>query len=895
MDTAFVVKPMCWITNPFLPSTYDNQCQQCGRLIPHSFHDDDNDVQEESLVTKEEEEVEGSQMDANDTNDDKYECDVVGGGPIGRRSGGSIVDKKAKEEKEKMNDGFGGDTNTTNKKNKSSRKKTKKKTLQEKCKCTCGAMYCSRTCYKKDQEIGSYNHIMCVGPHDETHVTYQFKVLALESGPNMYSTIVLASQLWIISSNNNGQHHHHHSSSIQRQEQKQQQQHNNKDRSTLDDGTIFEDNPSSNNIIIRSYELFVEILQRYHEGRGIDTPSIVATDDDDDDDDETEGCDDGSNEMKVLIPPLPLPTLEEWKSLLSYVSCHKVYGTTPSLLTQECQLRTKENRWDDDEKWTELVMNLVNNNNNSTDQQNDDDEDDGDNDTYSESAIGAAAVTKIELMDQPEDFFQPISWVAVLYELENDDDLSSWSSIPAAAMLPSTATTHKNGNNGIRLKHSCIPTHELSPGTSDGDMSFLQLKEIVLLEDKEESAHTDDKSDQKRRSATTSVTISRIDDRLDLESRAELLHGMGMEQENSEVQCTCARCIFERDPTMKEQKDQHVEVCGNTTRTPSMVVSKKDLYRLLNLAKIQGRYDDAMDVAEALVQIDPDDFKAHFQRARIAGWQGDYSRREELLNEANSLAMEHNLIHDVKYDAIRTALVEANAYYRKESFGGCHEGDVKPHIQRWRAPFAVDGIEGENHESEGRSEDYDDGDDENGMEDSVFVGEGILDAKDCSRIVSAIEERTQRIAWTTSRHYAIPTTDIPVYQLPELLPWFNKQLQHTIFPAMRSQFNIPSNNRLRILDAFFVKYNGSGSNNRLPLHNDQSDFSLTIAMNSLQEYQGGGTYFNFVDDTVKTDIGGIISFAGHILHAGEIVTEGTRYIIVAFIYQESVGSPQRKQ
>ena len=104
------------------------------------------------------------------------------------------------------------------------------------------------------------------------------------------------------------------------------------------------------------------------------------------------------------------------------------------------------------------------------------------------------------------------------------------------------------------------------------------------------------------------------------------------------------------------------------------------------------------------------------------------------------------------------------------------------------------------------------------------------------------------------------------------------------------QFDIPKTDRLRILDAFFVKYNGCASNNRLPLHNDQSDYSLTIAMNSLEEYEGGGTYFNFVDETVKTDIGGIISFAGHLLHAGETVTKGRRYIIVAFIYQESIDS-----
>ena len=37
---------------------------------------------------------------------------------------------------------------------------------------------------------------MCVGPHDENHATYKFKVLALESGPHMYSTVTLAAQYY---------------------------------------------------------------------------------------------------------------------------------------------------------------------------------------------------------------------------------------------------------------------------------------------------------------------------------------------------------------------------------------------------------------------------------------------------------------------------------------------------------------------------------------------------------------------------------------------------------------------------------------------------------------------------------------------------------------------------
>lgn len=96
--------------------------------------------------------------------------------------------------------------------------------------------------------------------------------------------------------------------------------------------------------------------------------------------------------------------------------------------------------------------------------------------------------------------------------------------------------------------------------------------------------------------------------------------------------------------------------------------------------------------------------------------------------------------------------------------------------------------------------------------------------------------------------------------------------------------------RLRVLDAFFVKYSAAGGQKRLPLHSDESEYSLTIAMNSLCEYENGGTYFFESDRVKKTDTGGIISFEGECEHAGEAITSGTRYIIVVFLYSEAVGS-----
>ena len=55
-------------------------------------------------------------------------------------------------------------------------------------------------------------------------------------------------------------------------------------------------------------------------------------------------------------------------------------------------------------------------------------------------------------------------------------------------------------------------------------------------------------------------------------------------------------------------------------------------------------------------------------------------------------------------------------------------------------------------------------------------------------------------------------------------------------------------------------------------------------MNSLLEYEGGGTYFADLCAPVNCDVGGVISFDGSLMHAGHPITSGTRYILVVFAY-----------
>ena len=94
--------------------------------------------------------------------------------------------------------------------------------------------------------------------------------------------------------------------------------------------------------------------------------------------------------------------------------------------------------------------------------------------------------------------------------------------------------------------------------------------------------------------------------------------------------------------------------------------------------------------------------------------------------------------------------------------------------------------------------------------------------------------------------------------------------------------------RLRVHDAFLVKYS-AGAQALLPVHSDESMYSLTIALNSADEFAGGGTYFADLDTSLCPPVGHVVAFEGGLFHAGEPIVRGTRYIIAAFLYVEADG------
>lgn len=171
----------------------------------------------------------------------------------------------------------------------------------------------------------------------------------------------------------------------------------------------------------------------------------------------------------------------------------------------------------------------------------------------------------------------------------------------------------------------------------------------------------------------------------------------------------------------------------------------------------------------------------------------------------------------------------------------------------------------------------------------------VFTPEECRSIVDEAEAVGELMGWTTQRHGNYPTTDIPLVELPETLKFLRKSLVQRIYPLLRMQFKeyLPPGNagyKLRVADGFIVKYDAEGGQSELKPHRDGSVFSFNIALNPATEFEGGGTWFQSLNDAVKIDQGQMVSHASGVLHGGHAITSGKRYILVAFVILEGYDS-----
>ena len=399
----------------------------------------------------------------------------------------------------------------------------------------------------------------------------------------------------------------------------------------------------------------------------------------------------------------------------------------------------------------------------------------------------------------------------------------------------------------ILLTHSCVPNcfiegsttlsnpNDLSEVDSESGMQSVLITLIAL--------HDIKKFDV--------LTISKIPDlNCSVQERAVSLRRIyGPTFECMCARCRWERCVYYRKKFEVRKENIHISDSGDLS------FSLKDLKSLGDLAMQQSRYDDACVLYEEILRCQP--YNADVLHAKCASFleRGMFKEAQRQWREAYHFCDDHKEIslQVRKQEAYRSVL---------------EKDDICSKIAITNDIF-IDLLDGK----------------------CFVTTQPILTRQECSRAIEWAEEnaKSRGNGWTTSRHYAVPTTDIPIHEIPELLQWFNKILTTRLRPLLALQYGpkeVGDHGRnVFIHDAFIVRYDSDGGQNHLPLHLDQSTHSLTISLNAPEDYDGGGTWLVPLGHAIRPILGGVLSFRGDkILHGGDPIVRGRRYIIVAFCF-----------
>jgi len=180
----------------------------------------------------------------------------------------------------------------------------------------------------------------------------------------------------------------------------------------------------------------------------------------------------------------------------------------------------------------------------------------------------------------------------------------------------------------------------------------------------------------------------------------------------------------------------------------------------------------------------------------------------------------------------------------------------------------------------------------------------LLSNAECANVlksVHAFHNESLNGKWGTVRKSTVKTTDVAVEDIPELRPWLRILLQSRLYPALATAFpelsdgtsfvdRVSGQSRTRVHDAFIVRYDAEKDKSlSLPEHMDTSVVSVILSLNSANEFDGGGTWFEALGHqgaVITADIGHAVFFAGPMRHAGYPISAGTRFILVLFLYVE---------
>lgn len=164
---------------------------------------------------------------------------------------------------------------------------------------------------------------------------------------------------------------------------------------------------------------------------------------------------------------------------------------------------------------------------------------------------------------------------------------------------------------------------------------------------------------------------------------------------------------------------------------------------------------------------------------------------------------------------------------------------------------------------------------------SLFSKPGIhrrlLTPFECQNILQVCEQQKE---WTTDRHSAFATTDIPIRSNTQLAH-LEQVVKDRLFSELALFYHFKQSD-LEFRDLFLVKYSVTAQTG-LKIHTDGCLFSLTLLISDPNDFEGGGTYYQSIDKVIHLNQGDVAYHDARVMHSGIDITKGSRYILVAFI------------
>jgi hypothetical protein len=153
----------------------------------------------------------------------------------------------------------------------------------------------------------------------------------------------------------------------------------------------------------------------------------------------------------------------------------------------------------------------------------------------------------------------------------------------------------------------------------------------------------------------------------------------------------------------------------------------------------------------------------------------------------------------------------------------------------------------------------------------------LLSRLECQHVLDICAKQSN---WTTDRHSAFPTTDIPIRSNTDL-QFLEPLVKERLFVELANYYRFNASD-LEFRDIFLVQY-AAHAQRGLKLHTDGCLFSLTLLISHENDFEGGGTYYQSIDKVIHLEQGDCAYHDARVMHSGIDITKGSRYILVAFI------------